>query len=340
MDKVKLNKLKSTILSMAEHPNANIRKFVAIAIRELNIKENTVSVLNKYIIDKQPVIRLESAKTIRYVAGNTDSAVSMLIKRLGVDYNEARPLILGIISGNVSTEKDADVNKREPIADVKKEIAISIAWLDHSLIVDPLLTYLNSDNESGKIAGAVGLGNVGHPKALEALEKTALDAAVDIKVRKAAIVSIGKIKSITSFETLKTLVEDKSDEIRKETVIAMNHVKHEESEQIYIKTINDDSPSVREVSCIALGNLKDKQYMPNILGLLNDLQPNVRKAAASVLGSWREKNAIPFLLERIEDGNDFVQNEVVTAYLRVPKPTSFDLEEYLLNFTPEWEENE
>ncbi len=331
MNVVQLNRLKARIVELADHPNGNVRRAVALSLREFKISENTVSILNRYLVDKQPMVRLEAAKTIRYNYGDSESAVSFLAKRLGCDYNSLRPTVLSILSGSVSTEKEGDVKKRELIAEVKREIAVSAAWIDHDLLINPLIQYLGSDNPQARIAGAVGLGNIGHPKACAPLEELALKSEEDTKVRKPAIVSLGKIKEPSSAESLARLTEDKSDEVRREAVIALNHIKPEGAEEVFLKTISDESPAVREVSCIALGNLKNRDHMEKIVACLKDTQPTVRKAAASVLGSWREIDSLPFILDRIDDGNEFVQNEVALAYLRMPRSTGRnDLEVFFL----------
>ncbi len=335
MDQVQLRLLKQRIIAQADNPNGNVRRMVAMAIRELNIRDEIVSILNKYLVDKQWQVRFEAVRTLKYTsAGDKDSAISFLARRLGIEYGDLRGGILAILSGNVTTEKEGDVAKKEIVGEVKKEIAISIAWLDHAILIDPLMAGLASENPNIQIAGAVGLGNVGHPKAVPELEKAATNSALDSKVRKAAIVSLGKIKEKNSFNSLKQLIDDKSEDIRKEAVIAINHLKHENAHEVFLRTIKDSSPSVREVSCIALGNVKKREYIEYLFDALKDLQPNVRKAAAEAIGSWREIESIPYLLDRMDDGNEYVQNEIALAYLRFPRILDrLNIEDFLLGKT-------
>ena len=340
MDILEIGRIKENILELAEHSNANIRRVVAIAIREFDLKDGTTTILNKYLIDKQWTVRYEAAKTIKYHFGNKESAVNFIAKRLDVGYDKLRPTILSILAGNVKTEKEkeGDIAKKETVAEVKKELAISAAWIDKSLILNPLLGYLDSTNPQHRTAGLVGLGNIGNPESLKKIEEIA-QKDEELTVRKSAVVAIGKIKSSQSFEILKTLVEDKHDDIRREAVIAINHIKPENADEILIKSIFDSSPRVREVACIALGNLKNKEHLPYIIKLLDDKQPNVRKAAANVLSNLREINALPYVLKKITDSNEFVQNEAALAYIRFPRITGkIDMENFLIDFEEPKEE--
>lgn len=331
MEKKKLSHLKEKILDLADSSNPNIRRMVAVAIRELNIDEGGLTVLGKYLTDKQWQIRLEAAKSMRFVHSDRETAYNLLAKRFDVDYSYLRGIVLAIVRGEVTTDQDGDVNKKELQAEVKAEIAVSMAWLDHSLVIDPFKALISSDLTPNKTAGIVGLGNIMFSDAASIIEPLALKRDEDIKVRKAAIVALGKMRAQSSFETLKKLSEDNNDDIRKEALIAINHIKPEGADIIYKKCIGDKNAGVREVACIALGNLKNRDNLGEILQFLNDNHASVRVAAARVIADWKEPGSFPSLLERVSDGSEQVQNEIATAYMKIHRNSNnFNLENYLL----------
>ncbi len=310
------------ILMLSESKNDNIRKMVAVAIRDFEIKDGTAQILMSYLTDKNPNIRFEAAKSLRYVAPKNGAANSVFAKRLGVNPQDLRQTVVAILSGKDPNKdkKNEDIAKKEPIPQIRNELARSAAWLDESLVIEPLLSYLASSNPQSKIAGAVGLGNIEYPETLSALEKVALNKEEDVTVRKSAIVSIGKIGHISSTETLKGLTGDKSDEIRKEAIIALNHIKPEDGDKIYLDFLTDGSHSVREVACIALGNTNMREHLGTIASMLDDPHPVVRKAAASVLGSWRDVSVAQYLMNHITEDADECLNEIALSYMKILRP--------------------
>lgn len=310
------------ILILSESKNDNIRKMVAVAIRDFEIKDDTAQILMSYLTDKNPNIRFEAAKSLRYVAPKNGAANTLFSKRLGVNPQDLRQTVVAILSGKdpFKEKKNEDISKKETIPQIRKELARSAAWLDESLVIEPLLSYLTATNSQSRIAGAVGLGNIEYPETLSALEKVALTKNEDLTVRKSAIVSIGKIGHTTSTETLKELTKDNSDEIRKESVIALNHIKPEDGDKIYLDLLTDGSHIVREVASIALGNTNMREYLETIASMLDDPHPAVKKAAASVLGSWRDTSVAQYLMKHITEDSDECQNEIALSYMKISRP--------------------
>lgn len=130
------------------------------------------------------------------------------------------------------------------------------------------ITDLSVSNQSNALMLADILRRFGEPS-LPALHDLASGNA-NSRIKTAAIIAIGNIGALTSFDTLRHLLEDSTTEIRAN-------------------------------AAAALGNIGDERAAPAIAAMLDDPQADVRVQAAKALGMLKAENTLPYLSRGLGD---------------------------------------
>ena len=158
----------------------------------------------------------------------------------------------------------------------------------------------------GSAAGgdAIG-GELGDPSVVPALIRTFGD--FEHKVRKAAVVALGKIGSRKAVAGILGRLDDPNVRVRQEAIRVLSALVDARSVIPLLGKLNDPSREIRKAAVQTLAKLADPKSVPAIIRLLKDPAESVRVAAMKALGQFRYRLAAVALIDPSLDGKvDYV----------------------------------
>ena len=210
--------------------------------------------------------------------------------------------------------------------------------------VPALLTVLNDENPTVRLAAVEALGNLEDPRAVDALVQ-ALRTDADARVREAAANALGEIDSARAVpgliaalgaekvtavrakiawalgeiddaravDALGAAVRDAEAEVRRQAVWALGEIGSPSAIPRLIPVLRDADVETRKQAAWALGELESPDAIDALAAATKDADPEVRKEAVGALGAIEDKRALPALSAAIGDANVEVRREAIEA---------------------------
>lgn len=150
-----------------------------------------------------------------------------------------------------------------------------------------VITGLSVSNQSNALMLADILRQFGEPS-LPALHELASGEA-NSRVKAAAIIAIGNIGALASFETLMRLLLDSSIEIRANAATALGNIGNERAAPAIAAMLDDPQADVRVQAANALGMLKAENTLPSLTRSLSDADWWVRFGSAKSIYNFGDK---------------------------------------------------
>jgi len=135
----------------------------------------------------------------------------------------------------------------------------------------------------------------------EASRLSRLISDADPWVRRAAIFSLGLLRSEAETERLLQALKDEHYGVRRAAVFALGNIKTPRAMQGVSEALRDTDPCVRQLAALALARTGDKTCVPGLLPLLKDESPRVRRASACALGILGDPSALNPLRQLYRD---------------------------------------
>ena len=156
--------------------------------------------------------------------------------------------------------------------------------------VEILLTHLPTRPPATREAIVVTLGEIGDPRALDALLTRLWDREENDWVREKAAIGLGKIGDPRALDTLLTRLQDSEEdhEVRRQAAIALGEIGDPRALDALLTRLQDseEDHEVRRQAAIGLGKIGDPRALDALLARLRDREEDhgVRRQAAIGLG--------------------------------------------------------
>jgi len=131
-------------------------------------------------------------------------------------------------------------------------------------------------------------------------------------VRAFSAEALGKIKSVTSIESIIGLLHDPDDFVRMNAAEALGNIGDKKAVNSLLSLLKS-TDIVRNWAIIALGKIRDESTLLPIMELLDDNTPSIRKDAASALGEFRNNNSVPKLITALKDSDIDVRHSAALS---------------------------
>lgn len=222
---------------------------------------------------------------------------------------------------------------------------------DRGGIVDALVTRLGDTRPGVRSEAALALGLIRDARAVGALDALARRDA-DVRVRAAALESLGKIGGAVAALTARDLLEDDVDDrVRRTAALALSWIAPDFASEVLARSLRDVSERVRIASAAGLGNLAtpeainaleaalqlddddlraeavnalSKSGTPQARIVLRDalksISAVVRRRSAEMLGHLADRDSLPSLVALVGDRDPDVRAAGVEAVGRLADP--------------------
>jgi serine/threonine-protein kinase len=328
------------LTEMAKEPvMAKPAAFVTVSgtLAQLGHRES-YQALEKALEEKHPVLKLNAAKAMARLGsdrametlksmlrdGKHQLAAAEALASLG-NYSGLETLSEGVKAKEVSTRKTAAIglgyitdraalpplataledNEWTVKASSAESLARILSQMPSALVRRSQdwikLTFLHNKNWSVREA-AVGITDDMDPElAVKLLSYAYADA--DPRVRRAAIASLGKLRTKKSIELLRrSLTTDEDETVRAEAArsLAKVGVDHEAKRALHGAAVHDKA-SVGIPAAGALLALGDTKYLPQLKYATRSRDPKTRRAAIRALAEWKSPQAVPLFKKALKD---------------------------------------
>ncbi|WP_414564335.1 HEAT repeat domain-containing protein [Anabaena sp. CCY 9613] len=139
----------------------------------------------------------------------------------------------------------------------------------------------------------ISLGQIGHAKAINILNKAIHD--LDDEVRVEAAIALIKINSLPAFETLKQVVNNSSN-IKRAVIMALGKMNIPQAIELLTQFIEDQDRDIRWRAVTALGEIGNSQSVKILIGYLNHSDNDVRREAFAALAEISTPEVIECLI--------------------------------------------
>ena len=160
--------------------------------------------------------------------------------------------------------------------------------------VDALLGALSDPSRDVRAAAARSLGRLGAARAVGALIDTLVNGTVPRAVAGQALIALGP----DALPALRTCAGSVVAEVRRNALDLIGVVGAASDAGLLVGHLRDASADVRVAAAAALGRLGAAGAVPVLIEALDDRLPFVRAAAATALGQIGDPSAVPALLRQ------------------------------------------
>ncbi|MGH7664039.1 MAG: HEAT repeat domain-containing protein [Gemmatimonadaceae bacterium] len=181
-------------------------------------------------------------------------------------------------------------------------------------VVTALISALNDADAEVRRVTISALGDIGDPRAIEALSQ-ALRSDPDAEVRKMAAWALGEIEEAAAVPALaEASRSDESMEVRRMAVWAMGQIEDPSAVPAIGAALQSTSDAeTRKMAVWALGQIESPTSVGIVTPLLSDDDAEVRKQAAWALGQIESPNAVQALGASVRDADPEVRAMAVWA---------------------------
>ncbi len=198
----------------------------------------------------------------------------------------------------------------DPDASVRREAVLGLTYLGEKKHARAILDRLRVEkNEGVWLASMEALSRLGGGAAAEALLDVFRKLSNGERVRKAAVLSIGRIGTKKVLRNLAVFVpKEPTREVKIAILEALGLQRDEQTAAVLAKACQDRDPEVRIAAVSAMGN----NFTDGTLALLKrilkeDPDENVRAAACTSLSKTLKRKAAPLLTEALKDKGSAVR---------------------------------
>ena len=294
--------------------NPNVRLSAAVMAGQ-TADQAFLKPLVELLQDKHWQVKEQAAWALGRVGA--PGAKAALMRLLGATDQIVRKRILDTLGGQIPDEgsKGAPAKDDEPIQ-VKKAAALALARIDPDIVVNTLISALDSPNNSIKAAAIAGLGTVRAEAAADKLIEALSNE--DPAIRGAAAAALGKLKAETAVDRLIELTEDEKWTVRQEALIALNHIKDDRAFDALAARLKDPRPEIRRVAVMAVGNTKKEEAVDLLRPFIQpDEKADIRRAAISSLSALNDVESLNVIAVGLSDQDEGVKSEAARAVMRL-----------------------
>ena len=190
----------------------------------------------------------------------------------------------------------------------------------HNLAVPSLITALADRDVEVRRSAATALGELGDPRAVEALMQ-ALRKDSDAGVREMAAWALGELEDRRAVAALSVaLREDREPRVRNKAAWALGQIEDAGAVDALGAALRDDNADVRRTSVWALGEIEDARAVPVLIPALKSDDPDMRRQAAWALGQIESADAVAPLAAAIQDRDVRTREMIVWALGEIEDP--------------------
>jgi HEAT repeat protein len=275
------------------------------------LPNQAVEALSRSLKDRSDELRKNSIKAMEQIAD--PSAVPALTRQL----------------------EDTNVEIVMPVLQALEKIA-------HESVIWPLINALSSGFGEVRRSAATILGNLASPEKPLARElrreiynsqvpsrlRVALETDPDVRVRRQAVIALGKIGSHSALPAILKAASDKDPQLRANAVSVLGTLGDRSEVPVVIRALNDGSTDVQTSAVEALGNLGDSSAVGELLKLLNPMegqkldygQKQFNVKIIQALGKIGDNHAIPALQRAVTDNDSEISWAARTALSQINTP--------------------
>ncbi len=260
---------------------------------------------------------------IEVVSGNeAASQSSSASKSTSSDTNtaSAKAALSPEVQVRMMTSLIASLGDTDP--EVRNAAAQALGNLGDPRAVEALMRALRSDSDAGvRAMAAWALGEIEDPRAVPALGE-ALRRDQDAHVREMAAWALGEIEDPQGVEPLRAALRDASPEVRVKAVWALGQIEDAAAVPALAEALRDANPEIRQMAAWALGEIEDPSAVNALVGSLQDSDAEVRSTAAWAIGEIQPAAAPPALIAAAGDANADVRSHVAWALGEIEDPAA------------------
>jgi serine/threonine-protein kinase len=235
---------------------------------------------------------------------NADDLPTRKTAALGLGYVTDRAALRPLAKALDDTEWPVKASSAESLARILSQMPSALVRRSQDWI---RLTFLHNRDWSVRFAAVEITDDMDPELAVRLLGYAYADA--DPRVRRAAIASLGKLRTKKSIELLRrSLTTDEDEQVRAEAARSLARVgADQEAKKALRGAAVNDTPAVGIPAAGALLALGDARYLPELKKATKGRDPRIRRAAVRALGRWKSPKAVPILRKALEDKSPSVR---------------------------------
>ena len=324
------------IKALEDDKRAVVRKSAAWALGEIvNPKDKIIPALEDALRhDDRGIVRNEAAVALGKIKGA--KVVDALVHALKKDKYETtrKSAAIGLrevafddaVEGLVDVLKDQagkEEEKRETEA-VLGEIVTALIKDGAMAVKKPLLSALESDDETVRKRAAHAIGTIADASALDALIDTLKDDSVIVRERAAAL--LGNLKRRKAVQPLIDVLANTKEwkSVRAKAAASLGTLRDEAALPHLLDALEDENAEIRASAATALGKLKDVRPVEQLISLVEDSleDTTVRNNAITALGNIDDTRAETVLLTVFRNETGIPQHRAITALGKLKSTTA------------------
>jgi HEAT repeat protein len=292
-----------------------VRISVVAALRQIGDLDATEALVTA-LRDKNPAVRARAASALEKFGWKprTTEESAMRAAALG-DFLDAAKGGLPVLDMLIKTlAQGTSTNKREAVE--------ALGSIGGAEVVPVLLTALEDEDFSVRVAALEVLKDVIDPRALQPLTNSLKHTDAGIRTAAATALAFYGPEAIP---VLTRCLNDKNWSVRRAVVEGLGRSKDPGLADQLLPRLKDSDHDVREATCAALARLRSHVALTPLILTLTDSQTSVRQAAAIALREihpeWetlsQAKEALPALRDSLQDREYWVRQAAREAIERI-----------------------
>jgi HEAT repeat protein/tRNA A-37 threonylcarbamoyl transferase component Bud32 len=273
--------------------DGGVRASSAYALGNLGKKEAIEHLINLYIEDTDPEVRIRSAESIAQIDGRDLSSLIEIAEEEEED-NTRKDVILMYFSGYVTKISS------------HKAVQVPAKYIKY-------VNMLDSKDQSMRLDGINLLARAGDLQAASILVNYINDSdeAIAIDSLKAVV----SLKQDDTLEAIIKLLDTQRPILRQWAVWGTGEFRDKKASNALLKLLNHNDPGTRATAAYALGNIGDNKAVPSLVQvIIEDSDTDVRKNAAESILQLKENLNIPGFVDMAIDGNIEKRKSFIMKY--------------------------
>ena len=289
--------VESLIIALQDEDFYN-RMIVVEALRKVGDPRAVDPLITALKGDKDGNVRKAAAEAL--VVMSNARAVDPLIAALKDDKDsyvrKAAAEALVVVSNARAVDPLITALKDDKDSYVREAAAEALVVMSNAGAVDPLIAALQDEDWRGRRLAARILGEIRHPRAVQALTQ----ALEDGNVREAAAWALGEIGNPRAVQPLVAALLDEDGHLRQPIAEALGRISDPQAVEPLIQVSSNQEEAVREWVADVVGTTGSGAVMPLAAALEEDVW-QVRQTAAWALGMTDAPQAVPPLVGALAD---------------------------------------
>lgn len=248
--------------SAVSNQNAGVRTDAITRLMYLQSIDSLPYILDQLQRETAPSAILASLEAIEILGAPANQATHIVLSVLqrppeNSDVRRAAIRLLGVLGDSQALQSLTEAMQHDDDVRVRQAAAYALARLD-----------LSQDQREGVTASLI----------------SALSNEPGNSVRRAVIVSLGRLESVEAIEPLiNILVNEQDIHLRTAAANSLGQIGAEAATDPLISVLQDDNPDLRRAAVNSLGNIGNPMAIPHLNRMLSDPNSYVRNAASESL---------------------------------------------------------